>query len=149
MPIHLRTAQLADAQTVALIHRTARAAAMPWLPVLHSAEQDVRFFHNRVLPTQTVTLAIIEGQCAGFSAFHEGWLDHLYVAPDFWRQGVGGVVVRVVQDAHPQISLWTFQANHAARAFYAAHGFTEVERTDGAMNEEKIPDVRLVWHASP
>jgi ribosomal protein S18 acetylase RimI-like enzyme len=43
------------------------------------------------------------------------------------------------------LRLWVFQRNEGARAFYAKHGFTEVERTDGAANEEREPDVLLAW----
>lgn len=42
-------------------------------------------------------------------------------------------------------AMWVFQRNEGARAFYAKHGFTEVERTDGAANEEREPDVLLAW----
>ena len=42
------------------------------------------------------------------------------------------------------LQLWTFQVNDRARAFYARHGFREVELTDGATNEEHEPDVRLL-----
>ena len=34
-------------------------------------------------------------------------------------------------------------------SFYRRHGFTEVRRTDGADNEEHVPDVRMVWGAHP
>ncbi len=32
-----------------------------------------------------------------------------------------------------------------ARAFYARHGLVELERTDGAGNEERAPDIRMAW----
>ena len=39
----------------------------------------------------------------------------------------------------------------AAKAleFYAARGFTEVRRTDGATNEEREPDVLMAWGDHP
>jgi hypothetical protein len=47
---------------------------------------------------------------------------------------------------HPEgFQLWTFQANTGARRFYARHSCREVEWTNGEHNEEKTPDVRLVW----
>jgi len=46
------------------------------------------------------------------------------------------------------LSLWCFQQNHAARAFYARHGFVEGTRTDGQNNEERLADVKLEWRAA-
>jgi hypothetical protein len=46
------------------------------------------------------------------------------------------------------LTLWTFQRNTAARAFYERRGFTAVELTDGSSNEESEPDVRYVWTAT-
>jgi hypothetical protein len=43
------------------------------------------------------------------------------------------------------VRLWTFQKNAAAIRFYLAHGFREVERTDGSRNEEREPDILLEW----
>ena len=39
------------------------------------------------------------------------------------------------------VQLWTFQANVRARAFYLREGFRELRFTDGAGNDEKLPDV--------
>jgi ribosomal protein S18 acetylase RimI-like enzyme len=43
------------------------------------------------------------------------------------------------------IRLYTFQQNKDARRFYRRHGFREIEFSDGASNEEKVPDVLLEW----
>ena len=47
------------------------------------------------------------------------------------------------------LALWTFQSNTRAQEFYRRHGFTEVRRTDGSANEERVPDVRMVWGSHP
>jgi hypothetical protein len=39
--------------------------------------------------------------------------------------------------------------NVKARRFYERRGFAVVEMTDGRGNEEKEPDIRLVWAGSP
>ena len=39
----------------------------------------------------------------------------------------------------------SFASNLPVQQFYVKHGFTEVERTDGAGNEERAPDIRYVW----
>ena len=64
-----------------------------------------------------------------------------------WRgRGVGDRFVALAKERRPDgLSLWTFQANTPAHRFYERHGFTAVEWTDGAGNEEREPDVRYVW----
>lgn len=141
----IRLATTSDAAAIADIHRAARAEAMPWLPVLHTPAEDLSFFRQNVLPEETVLVAEADGRICGFVAFQKDWLNHLYIATEYWRAGQGTALLHRVQTASTRLQLWTFQDNHRARAFYAKHGFVEVERTDGAGNEEKTPDVRLVW----
>ncbi|MBL4878611.1 MAG: GNAT family N-acetyltransferase [Hyphomonas sp.] len=130
---------------------------MPWLPVIHSPDEELEFFRNQVLPDQTVIVADNMDQVAGFAAYTHGWLNHLYVAPDAWRGGIGSELLRQVQAASSSellrqvqaasssLQLWTFQGNTTARRFYARFRFEEVEFTNGRRNEEKMPDVRMVW----
>lgn len=141
----IRPANKADASAIAQIHRSARAAAMPWLPVIHSADEDLAFFQDRVLPSETVLVADANGTVIGFVAIKEDWLNHLYIAPTVFRAGVGTKLLAEAKARSDALQLWTFQRNAGARAFYAKHGFKEIERTDGKNNEEKTPDVRLIW----
>ena len=143
----LRNAESSDAIWIAQIHRLARSAAMPWLPVLHSPEEDVVFFSEAVLPNENVRLIETEDQVVGFIAFRGEWLNHLYIHPNFWGRGFGSMLLNDAKTASTQLQLWTFQRNNAARSFYALHQFSEAERTDGANNEERTPDVRMVWCA--
>ena len=140
-----REANASDAPAIATLHRVSREAAMPWLPVIHSPDEVLEFFRDQVLPGQTVIVADTLGQVTGFAAYADGWLNHLYVAPNAWRDGIGSQLLRRVQAASDVLQLWTFQRNSTARAFYARFGFEEVELTDGQRNEEKTSDVRMIW----
>ncbi|MEQ6247756.1 GNAT family N-acetyltransferase [Sulfitobacter sp. HNIBRBA3233] len=120
---------------------------MPWLPRIHSAGEDLWYFQNRVIPSQRVDVAVRDGRIAGFSALDKGWITHLYAAPDAWGRGAGRTLLRRAQAGHKQLDLWSFQRNAGALAFYARAGFAEVARTDGAENEEQMPDVHLRWRA--
>ena len=60
------------------------------------------------------------------------------------RQGHGRALLDHAKARADRLSLWTFEANREALAFYAAQGFAETARTDGD-NEEGLPDVRLEW----
>ena len=43
------------------------------------------------------------------------------------------------------LTLWTFERNARAWAFYEARGFVASEFTDGSRNEEREPDVLYAW----
>jgi GNAT superfamily N-acetyltransferase len=75
-------------------------------------------------------------------------VDHLYVAPEHWRRGYGPLLLNAAKQSADALQLWTFQRNRDARAFYATAGFREVELTAGERNEERTPDVRLVWRSA-
>lgn len=73
-------------------------------------------------------------------------LDQLYLAPEYRGRGLGDRFMALAKERRPGgLSLWCFQVNGLARRFYERHGFVEVERTDGAHNEEREPDVRYRW----
>jgi GNAT superfamily N-acetyltransferase len=65
-------------------------------------------------------------------------LDNLHVAHGLKRQGIGtrllALTRQAVRDWSPSsgVFLWVLEQNSAARAFYAAHGGTCVERDDVA-----------------
>ena len=144
----LRRASREDAPALARIHRCARTEAMPWLPVLHSLEGLQRYLRDRVISAQEVWVACDGETAVGFIAIDGDWIDHLYIAPSHWRQGIGTALLQKARAASPFLQLWAFQGNTMARAFYARHGFEEVELTDGAGNEEQTPDVRMEWRAT-
>jgi GNAT superfamily N-acetyltransferase len=134
-----------DADEVADVFARSRTEAMPWLPVLHTPEEDRRFFAD-TLRTSTGWGAEEDGALVGFAIGRRDWLDHLYVDPSSHGRGIGSALLaRVVESSAGGLQLWAFERNEAARAFYRRHGFVEVERTDGAANEERTPDVRLQW----
>ena len=120
---------------------------MPWLPDMHTPAEDLGFF-GREIPSSTGWVAVDRDSDAilGFALTREGWFNHLFVDPGSQGTGVGSALLREAM-AHvgPGMRLWAFLRNENARAFYARRGFVEVERTDGQGNEEKEPDVLLVW----
>jgi putative acetyltransferase len=143
--VEIEAATGADADALAAVFKAARYTAMPWLPVLHSEAEDRRFF-AAVIADSEVLVVRREGRPIAFLAFEDDLVGHLYVRPDAQRAGVGSALVEVAKERRPEgLRLWTFQRNQNARAFYARHGFDEVEFTDGSGNEEKEPDVLLAW----
>ena len=140
----IRRAILDESDEVAKVHRVSKATTMPFLPVLHTYEEDRIYFRTRVFPTCEVWLAENDG-ITGFIAFREDWVDHLYVLPSHTRRGYGKALLDKAKERNSQLQLWTFQKNLNAIRFYSANGFRLVRETDGAGNEEREPDALLAW----
>lgn len=140
----IRRGQAEDAEAVARLFRSVRRACLPYLPDLHTPEEDLGFFRNRVFAECEVWLAQA-GTIDGFIAFRRGWVDHLYVRPECQGQGLGRALLALAIDRGAPLRLWVFQRNAAAIRFYQARGFREIERTDGSRNEEREPDVLMEW----
>jgi ribosomal protein S18 acetylase RimI-like enzyme len=145
MAIALRAAGRQDGDAVAAVFGAARRATMAYLPALHSSDEDRAYFAGVVAAGDT-TVALRDGRIVAFIALADDWVEHLYVDPAHHRQGIGATLLRHAQAARPDgLQLWVFQRNTAAIAFYERHGLRVAERTDGAGNQEREPDARMIW----
>lgn len=118
---------------------------MPWLPDLHTPDDDLAYF-SRELPDSVGWVAVEGDRLVGYALTRGTWLNHLYVAPENQGVGIGRALLgEAMTSIGPGLRLWAFLRNERAREFYGAHGFVEIERTDGQANEEKEPDVLLEW----
>jgi GNAT superfamily N-acetyltransferase len=142
--VRLGPAEPGDARALARI-LGGWVAETPWMPRIHSAEDDLRHA-ERLIDRMEVTVARNWRGAQGFLARDGEVVQALYLAPRARCRGYGSRLVAAAQAAVSRLELWCFQANHGALRFYARHGFTEVERTAGMGNDEKLPDVRLEWH---
>jgi putative acetyltransferase len=141
----LRPAVPEDAPAIALILGSCFRVSLPFLPQLHTAEQDLAYVSGKLMAEDAVWVAEVEGAVVGYVAFRDDWIDHLYIHPDRQGQGIGPVLLaKAMEDGRPK-QLWAFQQNTRARRFYEARGFRAVEFTDGEGNEENTPDVRYLW----
>jgi GNAT superfamily N-acetyltransferase len=139
----IRRARPDDAEAVVRIFHDARAEAMPWLPVLHTHEEDIGWF--RKLLAGEAWVFEEDGEPVGYAAMKDGELHDLYVAPGAQRRGVGSALFEHVQAAHPTgFRFWAFRDNTRARSFYEARGCVVVDSSDD-NNEEKFPDVQYEW----
>jgi GNAT superfamily N-acetyltransferase len=136
---------LSDMEAAARVHRISFDHALPWLTGLHTPEEDRWFYCTRVFTTCTLWGAFDRNVMSGMIAFHDDWIEQLYVLPEAQGRGTGSELLQVAKRACDRLQLWTFQRNLGARRFYEARGFALVEETDGARNEEKEPDARYLW----
>jgi GNAT superfamily N-acetyltransferase len=96
-----------------------------------------------------VLIADEAGQALGHTAFGRsrdddvapdvGEVRAFFVRPGAWRRGVGSALMQAALDqlrdlGYAQATVWSFDANSRANAFYEHHGF----RRDGAEKREQI-----------
>ena len=141
----LRRAALQDMPAVARLNRHVREICLPYLPDLHTPEEDLAFFREHVFSTSEMWLAQAGERLIGFAGARLDWLDHLYVDPVWHGRGVGQALLAAVREDRPELNLWTFQENAQARRFYERQGFRLVATTDGSGNEERMPDAHYRW----
>jgi GNAT superfamily N-acetyltransferase len=108
-------------------------------------------------PAATMLLAEEDGKVTGFTACGEsrdedagpevGEVRTLFVAAGRWRRGVGRALMGAAladlrERGYAEATVWSFEANERANAFYEAHGF---ERDGSERTEETwahVPEVR-------
>lgn len=141
----IRPATDADLPAVAEVYLAARAvASMP--PGIHPPDGVRAWVGGWDLSERDVWVAESAGSIVGFANLTPTWLDGLYVDPGAQRGGIGSTLVDLAKSLRPDgFGLWVFEVNAPARAFYRRHGLVELERTDGAANEERAPDIKMVW----
>ncbi len=144
--VSLRRAVPADAASVAEVWRRSFGTALPTVRQVHSPEEVHRWVRDVLIAERETWVAVAEGAVVGMMVLAGGWLDQLYLDPAWRGRGIGDRFVDVAKRRRPDgLQLWTFQVNGPACRFYQRHGFVPVERTDGAGNEEREPDVRYQW----
>jgi GNAT superfamily N-acetyltransferase len=112
---------------------------------LHTAEEDQKFFRERLFKTCQLWGAFAQAELVGLIAFREDWIDQFYVLTKAQRRGTGTALLQVAQRAFARLDLWTFQRNAPTRRFYEAKDFVLIAETDGAQNEEREPDALYRW----
>ena len=149
----LRPARVGDAGECAEVYMRSRAFAMPEVPVVHAPSEVRRWMADDVIGHADVTVAELDGTVVGLlvldgTAGGPGWIEQLYLDPAWTRRGLGERFLDAARQRHPDgLQLWTFQVNGQAQRFYERHGFVAVERTNGAGNEERTPDIRYEWQS--
>ena len=116
----------------------------PWMPRLHSRDED-RSFVARLIDESDIWT---DAARTGFITRSGDEIPALYLAQRARGRGLGSALLDAARSGCDSLSLWTFQANTRAIAFYKREGFTEAARTDGD-NDEGLPDIRLIWKKSP
>ena len=145
-PFKIRPAEAGDAEAIAKIHTTSMREALPYLPDLHSEEEDRAWVANVVLPHQEVWVAEAAGRVVGVAALDGDMLAQLYILPGEQGRGIGSALLaKAMARRSGGLRLYAFQRNTRARGFYERRGFIAIEFGDGSGNEEGEPDVLYQW----
>lgn len=145
----IRQAETRDAFPLACLHVDAWQAAYrgivpdSFLNRLTVKGREIHFARVLDLKRDQILLAEAEGRVSGFivsgPARNEGLdvtaaeVTGFYVAPVFWRQGIGSSLLEKAVDhlaflGYRELTLWVLEKNWRARRFYEARGF---ERSSG------------------
>jgi ribosomal protein S18 acetylase RimI-like enzyme len=117
-----------------------------WMPRIHTHDDVVKYYQTEVAARRQTLVAVDGARVRGFiSMLPDHFVTALYVEQTSRSLGIGSMLLdRAKRALSPDIKLYTFQANVKAQAFYARHGFVEINRTTGD-NDEGLPDVLLEW----
>ena len=140
-----RPATIEDADGIAAVFSSS-FRLLTFLPTVRTDEERRRFIESVILKTCDVTVAEGEDGIVSFLARDGQEIRLFYTHPASIGAGAGSLLVDVAKASGvATLELWCFQANTRARRFYEARGFRAIRFTDGADNEEKMPDVRYRW----
>ena len=146
MTVEIRKAVAADVAQVADVFIASQADAVPFLRDLHTAQETRAFIANDVFTQCEVWVAAEGKQIVGMMALKDRHIDHLYLLPGHYRRGIGSRFVDKAKTLNPdKLTLYAFQMNKRARAFYESHGFAAIEFGDGSANEAGEPDILYEW----
>ena len=142
----LSRATASDADPIASVY-SASFRLLTFLPMLHTIEEYRSFITNVILKECEVTVAEDETGIVAFLARQGEEIRLLYTRPDRIGMGAGTQLIDAVKATAGigALELWCFQANQRARRFYEARGFRAIRFTNGAENEERMPDIRYRW----
>jgi putative acetyltransferase len=145
MHFTLRRDTASDADAIANIY-LASFRLLTFLPMLHTTEEYRKFTANVILNECEVTVAEDESGIVALLARQGEEIRLLYTRPDRIGMGAGTQLIDAAKATGiSALELWCFQANERARRFYEARGFHAIRFTDGADNEEQMPDIRYRW----
>jgi GNAT superfamily N-acetyltransferase len=140
---HLRAAQPTDAGATGDV-LWKYLSETSWIPQLYTAAETIGFC-GTMIDRGWVTVAMVKDQIEGFIARDRAEIHALYLTRKVVGRGIGKLLVDDAKAQTVQLDLWTFQAATGAQRFYLRQDFVEQDRTDGAHNDENLPDIHYIW----
>lgn len=108
--------------------------------------ESLPLVRDEFLPQSRSWVAEHEGVLTGFiSVMMDQFIGAVFVAPGYWRQGIGSSLMALVKRHYPVLSLEVYRLNRSARAFYYQQGFRECGSMFNAETGHNI--LTLYWRA--
>jgi ribosomal protein S18 acetylase RimI-like enzyme len=136
-----------DFDAVTILWRIAREKSLPEFQRAkgYFFYEDQEYFRDHVLRENSVCVVEMDERPVAFMAMRDGFIDHLYVHPDYQKRGIGKVLLDYARQCSPEhVWLYTLQINWNARTFYEKNGFVP-ERFGISPPPECEPDVEYHW----
>lgn len=139
-----------DFEPVTRLWREAREVSLPDFQREkgYPFEMDQVYFRNHIQAKDEIWVVDKNSRPIAFMAIDKDFIDHLYVGPEYWRRGIGKMLLAHARTLSPKhLWLYTLQVNLNARVFYQKNGF--VARKFGISPEPELePDVEYHWYKS-
>lgn len=116
----------------------------PWMPDLFNSAEAIACC-GEMIDRGWVTVATTDGTVQAFLARDGEEVNALYVAAAAARQGLGRLLLDDAKTRCDRLQLRVHADNTSALRFYLRCGFVETGRSDGAGNDEGLPDIALTW----
>jgi ribosomal protein S18 acetylase RimI-like enzyme len=137
-----------ETEATARMWQESQRAAYPWFreDQRHPFEEALVFFRDSICQRCQVWVAVDDDeQILGMLALEGDLLDHLFIAPASWEQGIGSALLAHAKALRPDgLTLVTLQRNERSRRFYQARGFVTT-RLGVSPPPENEPDVYYAW----
>lgn len=148
--IIIRAAGAGDAEVIGDVYLASRKTFLPYAPLAHTDEEVRGWIARSLIPRGGLFVATANNRVVGMMALSRdeqaGWIDQLYLHPDWVGFGIGTQLLeRARAELNSPVRLYTFQQNLDARRFYERQGFRSIAFSDGRGNEEQCPDVLYEW----
>lgn len=127
MSIRLRPYVAADEDAAIALWQRTWQIAYPQIAFGKRLEWWRGRWRDDLVPVATIVIAERDGAMIGFLTIDQktGYLDQLVVAPEFWRSGIGHILVDEAKRLSPEkIELHVNQDNERAIALYKKAGFS-------------------------
>ncbi|MDX2483013.1 MAG: GNAT family N-acetyltransferase [Pseudodonghicola sp.] len=143
MSIHLRPARPLDASAMGDILYSFQVEVHK-APRMWSGAETIAYC-GEMIENDWVTMAEMAGRVVGFLARDGAEVCALYVVPDLRGAGLGQILLDAAKQGRDRLWLKVMEYNSGAQRFYRRNGFAETARSDGAENDENLPDITMLW----
>lgn len=114
----------------------------------HPIDAQTDYFHQKVLPENTVRVAFDGSRLVAFMASSHESIAQLHVRVGCLRQGIGTQLLALAKsESAGSLWLFTFARNVNARRFYERHGFVAIQH--GFEPTWQLEDVKYQWQRDP